>query len=50
MTDNMNFIQESQRRRDRSYDTILQSLQVITATQAHQQHYHQQHIALVENT
>ncbi|KAI5406435.1 hypothetical protein KIW84_052965 [Lathyrus oleraceus] len=50
MTDNMNFMQESQRRTDRSYDIVLQSLQTITDTHARQQHYHQQHIALVENT
>jgi len=49
MADNMSFMQESQRRTDRSYDTVLQSLQVITDTQARQQH-HRQHIALIKNT
>jgi len=50
MTDNMNFMQQSQRRTDKSYDTVLQSLQVITDTQARQQQYHQRHMTLIEAT
>ena len=50
LANNMSFMQESQRRTDRSYDTVLQSLQTITDTQARQQHYHQRHMALIEAT